>query len=214
MPGWWPGPRSSGISICRWRSIAATCANIVFSNDEATAATAVKEGDVLRQLIASGLTKSPTRSGAGCWKMPPSRRTLTPPTSNASRDEPASRQSWKPTCSIRLARRSDRRFQRVDRRRGQGRQRRCPALGAEGRRLSLVARLDVNKRLGRHDEAAAKAAEQQFADLATDPGATRHRDQGQLSLNATAKSRAALTGTLPGSVSQASRAWMPINRHW
>ncbi len=38
-------------------------------------------------------------------------------------------------------------------------------LAAEGRRLSLVARLDVNKRMGRHDEAAAKSAEQQFADL-------------------------------------------------
>ena len=36
------------------------------------------------------------------------------------------------------------------------------ALAAEGRRLSLLARLDVNKRLGGHDEAAAKSAEQQF----------------------------------------------------
>jgi HAMP domain-containing protein/CHASE3 domain sensor protein len=35
----------------------------------------------------------------------------------------------------------------------------------EGRRLSLLARLDVNKRLGRHDEAAAKSAEQQFDEL-------------------------------------------------
>ena len=35
----------------------------------------------------------------------------------------------------------------------------------EARRLSLMARLDVNKRLGRHDEAAAKSAEQRFADL-------------------------------------------------
>jgi methyl-accepting chemotaxis protein len=35
----------------------------------------------------------------------------------------------------------------------------------EGRRLSLMARLDVNKRLGRRDEAAAKSAEQQFDDL-------------------------------------------------
>jgi methyl-accepting chemotaxis protein len=35
----------------------------------------------------------------------------------------------------------------------------------DARRLSLMARLDVNKRLGRHDEAAAKSAEQRFADL-------------------------------------------------
>ncbi len=35
----------------------------------------------------------------------------------------------------------------------------------EGRRLSLMARLDVNKRLGRHDETAGKTAEQKFSDL-------------------------------------------------
>jgi HAMP domain-containing protein len=38
-------------------------------------------------------------------------------------------------------------------------------LVVEGRRLSLTARLDVNKRLGRHDESAAKSAEQQFDEL-------------------------------------------------
>ena len=40
-------------------------------------------------------------------------------------------------------------------------------IAIEGRRLSLVARLDVNKRLGRHDEAAAKTAIQRFSDLKT-----------------------------------------------
>jgi methyl-accepting chemotaxis protein len=38
-------------------------------------------------------------------------------------------------------------------------------LVVEGRRLSLMARLDVNKRLGRHDESAVKSAEQQFDEL-------------------------------------------------
>ena len=38
-------------------------------------------------------------------------------------------------------------------------------LAIEGRRLSLMARLDVNKRLGRHDEAAAKSAAQTFETL-------------------------------------------------
>ena len=38
-------------------------------------------------------------------------------------------------------------------------------LAIEGRRLSLMARLDVNKRLGRQDETAAKTAEQTFDDL-------------------------------------------------
>ena len=46
-------------------------------------------------------------------------------------------------------------------------------LAADGRRLTLVGRLNVNKSLGRHDEADAKAAEQQFADLRKLPGATR-----------------------------------------
>ena len=36
------------------------------------------------------------------------------------------------------------------------------ALAADGRRMSLLARLDVNKRLRQSDEAAAKSAEQQF----------------------------------------------------
>ena len=39
------------------------------------------------------------------------------------------------------------------------------ALAIEGRRLSLAARLDVNKRIGRKDEAADKAAEQTFRAL-------------------------------------------------
>jgi CHASE3 domain sensor protein len=38
-------------------------------------------------------------------------------------------------------------------------------LAANGRQLSLTAQLNVNKRLGQHDEAAGKAAEQQFADV-------------------------------------------------
>jgi methyl-accepting chemotaxis protein len=38
-------------------------------------------------------------------------------------------------------------------------------LVVEGRRLSLLARLDVNKRLARHDETAARSAEQQFDEL-------------------------------------------------
>ncbi len=38
-------------------------------------------------------------------------------------------------------------------------------LVVERRRLSLLARLDVNKRLARHDEAAARSAEQQFNEL-------------------------------------------------
>jgi methyl-accepting chemotaxis protein len=38
-------------------------------------------------------------------------------------------------------------------------------LAIEGRRLSLVARLDANKRIGRHDEASAKMADQAIDDL-------------------------------------------------
>jgi methyl-accepting chemotaxis protein len=67
-------------------------------------------------------------------------------------------------------------------------------LAAEGRRQSLMARLDVNKRLSRHDEAAAKSAEQQFADLrqvlAQLDTATKDTES-----NATVKSEAALIET-------------------
>jgi methyl-accepting chemotaxis protein len=64
-------------------------------------------------------------------------------------------------------------------------------LVADGRRLSLTAQLDVNKRLTQHDEAAARSAEQQFAELgqvlAQIDAATKDSD-----LNAAAKSETTL----------------------
>ena len=53
------------------------------------------------------------------------------------------------------------------------------ALAADGRRMSLLARLDVNKRLPSDDEAAAKSAERGAIRWhETNPGAARYRDQG------------------------------------
>ena len=54
----------------------------VYSNDEATAATAVKEGEMLRQLIASGLTKVVNAERRRLLEDAAKQAALTRPTSN------------------------------------------------------------------------------------------------------------------------------------
>jgi methyl-accepting chemotaxis protein len=64
-------------------------------------------------------------------------------------------------------------------------------VAVEGRRLNLLARLDVNKRLGRHDEAAAKTAEQRFSEL----NATMKQLDGAREVNAVAGAEVKLIDT-------------------
>ena len=77
------------------------------------------------------------------------------------------------------------------------------SLAADGRRLTLVGRLSVNKSLGRHAEADAKVAEQQFADLrkllAQLEPATKDTE-----LNATVKNEVTLLERYQGAFRQAS----------
>jgi methyl-accepting chemotaxis protein len=137
----------------------------VFSNDEATAATAVKEGEALRQLIADGLAKVTHRERHGMLEdaakqadlyatnfehvraMNVEQEKLTTDVLNVAGPQTTDGLSAIMAGGVKT---SNGDLQR---------------LASEGRRLSLTAQLNVNKRLGQHDEAAAKAAEQQFADL-------------------------------------------------
>jgi methyl-accepting chemotaxis protein len=137
----------------------------LFSNDEATAATAVKEGEALRQLIADGLTKV----------VQPERRRLL---------EDAAKQAELYSASFAHVRAMNIEQAKLESdvlhvvsqqmtdafstiltgaiKADNGDLER---LAAEGRQLSATARLDVNKRLDRREEAATKSAEQHFGDL-------------------------------------------------
>jgi methyl-accepting chemotaxis protein len=137
----------------------------VFSNDEATAATAAKEGEALRQLIADGLVKVTH----------PDRHRLL---ENAAKQAEVYSTNFQHVRAINLeqAKLEAQVLDVVGEQMTDGfgtvlagglkaNNADLLRLAPEGRRLTLVARLDVNKRLGRHDEAAYKSAEKQFADL-------------------------------------------------
>jgi methyl-accepting chemotaxis protein len=136
-----------------------------YSDNEETAATAVKEGEELRKLIASGLaaTANPER-----------KQQLQDAAKQA--DAYAAGFERLHTMNLDQAKLQDDvldaigpqmtdGFTGVIASAGKSGNADLQVLAADGRRLSLLARLDVNKRLGRHDEDAAKSAEQEFADL-------------------------------------------------
>ncbi len=164
----------------------------VYSNDEATAAMAGKEGEELRQLIALGLAKVVNAERHGLLEDAAKQAAayaanferihalnLEQAKVEADALNPAGQQLTDGFSGL-LAAAAKTNNADVQR------------LGAEGRRLSLVARIEVSNRLGRHDEAASKAAEQQFTDLgpilAQLDTATKDGD-----LKATAKSAVSLT---------------------
>ena len=137
----------------------------VFSNAEATAATAVKEGEGLRQLIASGLAKV-TR--------PDPRRLLEDMAKRA--DTYAANFEHVHAMNVEQEKLEADVLDPVGNQMTDGFTTIITGANAigiadllplaiEGRRLSLMARLDANKRLGRHDEAAAKSAAQTFETL-------------------------------------------------
>jgi methyl-accepting chemotaxis protein len=137
----------------------------VFSNDEATAATALKEGEVLRQFIASGLAKITH----------PERHRLL---EDAAKQAEAYATSFERVhaMNVEQAKLETDVLDPVGQQMTDGFTAIITGatkagladllpLAIEGRRLSLMARLDVNKRLGRRDEAAAKSAAQTFETL-------------------------------------------------
>jgi methyl-accepting chemotaxis protein len=137
----------------------------VFSNDEATGATAVKDGEALRQLIADGLSKVTHRERHGMLEDAAKQADLYATNFEHVRAMNLEQEKLETDVLDVVGQQTTDGLSAIMAggiKSGNGDLQR---LAAEGRRLSLVARLDVNKRLGRHDDAATKSAEQQFADL-------------------------------------------------
>ena len=86
-------------------------------------------------------------------------------------------------------------------------------LAIEGRRLSLMARLDANKRLGRHDEAAAKSAAQTFEELRHTLAKIDSATKGQ-HVNARPQPRAKVIDTYQAGIHAVPPVWTPIRSHW
>lgn len=138
----------------------------VFSGDQNTAATASKEGEALRELIAAGLTRTIQQERHLLLEDAAKQATLYATGFDKLRAITAERAKQGTevldVAGQQMTDGADRLIAVAEKVSNVDLQRRAE----EARRLSLAARLDVNKRLGRHDAAAAKSAEQQFADLA------------------------------------------------
>lgn len=163
----------------------------VFLDNEDTATTAIKDGDALRRLIAAGLARV---------THPERHRLLQDAAKQADlyatgfeRLHAISREQEKLQTEVLdvVSEQMTDGFSTVVTGAVKAGNADLQRLAADGRRQSLMARLDVNKRLGLHDEAAARAAEQQFADLrqalAQLDAATKDSE-----LNATIRSEATL----------------------
>ena len=137
----------------------------VFSNDEATADLALKDAAAVRQLVATGLERvnNPERRSLlqGIAKEENSYTTGFQRLHAMNLDQAKLESGVLDVVGPQLTEA----FTTVITGAVKGGNTDLLAPAAEGRRLSLVLRLDVNKRLGRHDEAAAKAAEQSIDDL-------------------------------------------------
>jgi methyl-accepting chemotaxis protein len=137
----------------------------VFSGDEATAATAIKDGEVLRQLIASGLTRI----------IHPERHRLLEDAAKQA-ELYATNFEHEHAMIVEQAKLETEVLDVVGRQMTDGfsalltgavaqSNASLQALAAEGRKLSLMSRLDANKGLGRHDAEALKQVDAQFAGL-------------------------------------------------
>jgi methyl-accepting chemotaxis protein len=137
----------------------------VVSDNEDTAAMAVKEGTALRELIAKGLARvtNPERHAL----LESLAKQAESYTTNFAHVRDLNREQAKLETEVLdvVGEQSTDGFSAVIAGATKAGNTDILPPVVEGRRLSLMARLDVNKRLGRHDEAAAKSAEQQFDEL-------------------------------------------------
>ncbi len=154
--------RDIDLTVTRYRG---EVREYVFSNDEATAAAAVKDGDALRQLIASGLAKvaNPERHRL----LEDAARQADTYAANFEHVRAMNLEQGKLETDVLdpVGQQMTDGFTAIITGANKAAIAELLPMAIEGRRLSLMARLDVNKRLGRHDEAAAKSATQLFEAL-------------------------------------------------
>jgi methyl-accepting chemotaxis protein len=155
--------RDVDLQVTRYR---AHVREFVYSGDEATAATAIKDGDALRKMIADGLT----------WMTNPERRRMMQDAAKQA-ELYASNFEHEHAMIAEEAKLETEVLDVVGRQMTDGfsalltgavaqSNATLQALAAEGRKLSLMSRLDANKGLGRHDPEAVKLVEAQVAGLA------------------------------------------------
>jgi methyl-accepting chemotaxis protein len=138
---------------------------LVASGNEETAAAAIKDGEALRQMIAAGLPRvtHPERHRL----LEDAARQADLYAANFEHVHAMIAEEAKLETDVLdpVGQQMTDGFSEILAGAGKANDVDVQALAAEGRRLSLVARLDANKRLGRHNEAATQATEQQFTDL-------------------------------------------------
>ncbi len=137
----------------------------VYSGNEETAATAIKDGEALRRQIADGLTRitNPDRHRL----LEDAAKQADAYALNFEHEHAMLAEQAKletETLDVVGAQLSDG-FSAILADAIKADNAAAQPLAIEGRRLSLMLRLDANKRLGRHDEAASKADEQHAAEL-------------------------------------------------
>jgi methyl-accepting chemotaxis protein len=138
----------------------------IFSGDEATATEAAKDGAALRQLLATTLTKvtGPERHRL----LEDAAKQADLYAANVEHVHAMSAEQAKLETAVLdvVGQQLTGGFDTILAAASKADNPTMEISAADGRRLTLLARLDANKRLGRHDEAAGKATEQHFIDLA------------------------------------------------
>lgn len=155
--------RDIDLQVAQYR---ARVREFVFSGDEATAATAIKDGEALRQLIANSLTRitNPERHRL----MEDAAKQAALYASNFEHEHAMLAEQAKLETDVLdvVGRQMTDGFSTLLTGAVAGSNASLQALAAEGRRLSLLSRLDANKALGRHDAESVKQVEAEFTGLA------------------------------------------------
>ena len=182
--------RDIDLQVTQYR---ASVREFVFSGDEATAAATIKDGEALRLLIANSLTRitDPERHRL----MEDAAKQAALYASNFEHEHALIAEQAKLETDVLdvVGRQTTDGFSTLLTGAVAGSNASLQALAAEGRRLSLMSRLDANKGLGRHDPESVKQVEAEFAGLAQ-VLALLDASVGQGDLAATVKNEVALLG--------------------
>ncbi len=155
--------RDIELQTARYRSLVR---EFVWSGNEETAATAITTGAALRQVIAGGLTRITHPERHRLLEDAAKQADLYAANFEHEHAMIAEQVKLETTVLDVVGQQITDGFTTVLDGAAKAADTTAVALATDGRRVSFLVRLDVNKRLGRHDEAATKAAGQHFAELA------------------------------------------------